>query len=180
MCQIKDYYKHSNATSKFQGKMSIERLRTKGGWPKLKAKAAATRHLAQFACSLAHEHLDERRQGICTLLCRFYEILGSEQQFLSPSAKEELPILGQHLCQLYCVLANEALDRREKLWKFSPKVHLFQHLTEWQAVTWGNPKYYWVYCDEDLVGQMIEVAQTCHPTTVAATAMFKWVLLAFD
>jgi hypothetical protein len=43
----------------------------------------------------------------------------------------------------------------------------------------GNPKFYWVYADEDLVGQMIEVSRSCHPTTVAATAMYKWLLLAF-
>ena len=61
-----------------------------------------------------------------------------------------------------------------------PKAHLFQHLCEWQAVELGNPKFYWVYADEDLVGHMIEVGRSCHPTTVATTALFEWLLLAFD
>ena len=33
-------------SSKLQGKLTVDRIRTEGGWPKLKAKAANTRHLA--------------------------------------------------------------------------------------------------------------------------------------
>ena len=58
---------------------------------------------------------------------------------------------------------------------------MFQHLCEDQVVEWGiNPKYFWTYADEDFVGHMIEVAETCHPRTMAITAMYKWVLLAMD
>ena len=34
----------------------MERAKTSKGWPKLKAKAAAKRHLASFALELAIEH----------------------------------------------------------------------------------------------------------------------------
>ena len=44
----------------------------------------------------------------------------------------------------------------------------------------GNPRCYWTYADEDMVGHMIEVAQSCHPVTLAATAMFKWLVLQFS
>ena len=180
MDDMKAYYKRDKVVSKLQGKMQIERLRTSKGWPKLKAKAAATRHLAQFALELAERHLDQPRIFVCRLLCRFYQILESEGQFLTASAKEELPGLGRRLGELYCRLAQDALARKVRMWKVSPKLHLFIHLCEWQAIELGNPTFYWVYSDEDLVGQMIEVAQTCHPTTVNATALYKWALLAFE
>ena len=63
----------------------MERLRTSKVWPKLKAKAAATRHLALFAFELISElgdpthpywgDHDRLAQGVCQLLCRFYELV---------------------------------------------------------------------------------------------------------
>ena len=66
-----------------------------------------------------------------------------------------------------------------KLWKMNPKLHLFDHLCCWQAVEVGNPRFYWTYSDEDLVGLLIEVAESCHPTTLAASALFKWLQVYF-
>ena len=63
---------------------------------------------------------------------------------------------------------------RQKLWKFTPKIHLFLHLCEIQCVQYGNPRFWWTYCDEDLVGQLIEVSITIaryiriHPTVLSA------------
>ena len=56
----------------------------------------------------------------------------------------------------------------------SPKVHLWEHVCEVQAVLYGNPRYYWCYADEDLVGHLIEIAETCHPMTLAISVLFKW------
>ena len=161
--------------------MQIERLRASNGWPKLKAKAAATRHLARFALRIAERYgLGDRQRAVCKLLCRFYQILDTESQFLDEATKAELPTLGRKLTHVYTSLAAAALAEGAKRWKMSPKIHVFDHLCCWQAIELGNPKFYWVYADEDLVGQMIEVSQSCHPLTVAATALFKWVLLAFS
>ena len=113
-------------------------------------------------------------------LVRFYEILASEGQFMTAAAKTELPALGTNLCVLYSQLAAEAAAKRQKFWNMTPKVHLFQHLCEWQAPEVGNPRFYWVYADEDLVGHMIEVAESSHARTMASTAMFKWLTFAFD
>ena len=49
---------------------------------------------------------------------------------------------------------------RKRFWKFTPKAHLLDHLGEYQAPEWGNPAYSWCYPDEDLVGLMIEIAET--------------------
>ena len=60
------------------------------------------------------------------------------------------------------------------------QIHMFEHLLEWQAVMYGNPRYWWTYPDEDLVGHLIEIGETCHPRTLAVTVLFKWAHLFFS
>ena len=55
--------------------------------------------------------------------------------------------------------------------------HIVDHLGECQSAEWGNPA---CYPDEDLAGVMIEIAETAHPTTMAITALVKWLILSFD
>ena len=182
---MQSWYKRTKPNSKIKGKLTVERVRTSGGWPKLKAKAAATRLLASYALSLVVQFGSDDKEsklilGVCQLLVRFYEILDVESQFLSPGVKQELPKLGQRLVGLYTSLATAAKAAGLKMWKLQPKLHLFQHLCEWQAITHGNPRYYWTYADEDLAGKMAEVSQSCHPRTLAASGLFKWLHTAFE
>lgn len=81
---------------------------------------------------------------------------------------------------LYSVLAQSALQAHQKLWKVTPKLHIFVHLCEWQAPALGNPRYFWTYADEDLVGLLVDIAETCHPNTLPMNGLFKWLHLAFD
>ena len=117
---------------------------------------------------------DRTMVEIARLMVRFYNIVSSQSQFLTQDAKEELPAIGQDLADYYSKLASEAFDAGKKLWKESPKLHLWEHLTEFQCLNFGNPRYYWCYADEDLVGAMIEIAETCHPNTLPVTVLFKW------
>ena len=175
------WYKANRVTSKVQGKLTKEGIRASGQWPKLKAKAAATRHLAPFALQLAQAHLGARQRAICQLLCEFYSLLDTQGMFLDDAAKDRFPKLGFRLCGLFAQQAAEAYAAGRKQWKMSPKVHLLLHLLEWQAPSTGiNPRFFWVYADEDMVGLMVEVAQSCHPTTMPATAMTKWLQFAFE
>ena len=114
------------------------------------------------------------------LLVEFYEIIGLESQFLTDEARARVPQLGRELLMLYAQLAAEARANNRKLWKFSPKHHAFGHLCEDQAPHYGNPRWYWCYMDEDLVGKLIEVAHSCHPSTMATTSLFKYGLFVFD
>ena len=99
--------------------------------------------------------------------------------FLTEASKRDLPEVGRNLCMLYSQLSAEAAESGLTFWKFSPQHHLFLHLCEWQSIESGNPKFYWVYADEDMVGHMIEVAHSCHPSTMPVVALFKWMQFAF-
>ena len=169
--------------SKVQGKLTVERVRTGKGWPKLKAKAAATRQLAPYALLLMQTFggpEDRPILALCQLLNRFYELISHQSMFLSDDAKAEVSRLGPRLAMIYASLAEQAATGRVKMWKVNPKLHLFDHLCSWQAVEVGNPRFYWTYSDEDLVGLLIEVAESCHPVTMAASALFKWMHVYFE
>eukprot|EP00959_Pyramimonas_sp_CCMP1952_P099447 2078957-Pyramimonas_sp.AAC.1 len=86
------------------------------------------------ACIDARVWYDCGRQGArsCSVVVPFYDILYSESQFHSDSVKAELPQLGQMLAQLYSDLAREAWAANIRMWKMSPKLHLWEHLTEEQ------------------------------------------------
>ena len=180
--ELRRWYSANKVTSKLRGPLTMERVRSKTNpWPKLKSKAAAGRHLAPFAHHLAVTYLPDRRiHALCQLLCEFYQLLDSQGMFLDGATRARFPLLGQRMCGLFAQLSAEAMANGHRRWKMTPKVHLTLHLCEWQAPSVGNPKSFWVYSDEDFVGTMIEVAESCHSKTVAATAMFKWALFAFS
>ena len=182
---IQDWYKRTKCPYQLQGPVTLERLRaTSAAYPKLKGKAAAIRYLMPYALELAMaasdgSDTDRTMVEIARLMVRFYNIVSSQSQFLTPAAKEELPAIGQEVADYYSKLASEAFDAGKKLWKESPKLHLWEHLTQFQCINFGNPRYYWTYPDEDLVGAMIEIAETCHPNTLPVTVLFKWLHFFF-
>ena len=181
---LKSWYKGKKDIYKLQGKLEVSRMRTSSGFPKLKGKAAGTRHLSGYLVDLCtryntgSEH-DSRRLAIASLLHRFYTILKEEGFFLSAAAKAEVAEIGPSLVMLYNALCVEAAAAGRKAWKFAPKFHMWVHLCEDQAQI-INPRNFWCYADEDLVGQAIEVSQSVHTATVADTGLYKWLLLHFD
>ena len=185
--ELNSWYKERKEKSQLQGRLTIARIRTSKNWPKLKAKGAASRHIAEFALLLARRHLlDASERGrkafaVAQCLVNFYRIIEDEGQYLSAGAKASIPKLGRQLCVLYAQLAREAFEDGERFWKMNPKLHLFLHLCEWLVPELGlNPRQYWTYGDEDVVGQLVEVARSCHVRTLASTALFKWFLLFFN
>lgn len=182
---MQEWYKAQKNISRLQGRLTIERLRTTGGWPKLKAKAAATRHLTRYALVLAQRHdsgsvHDRQRLAVAQLLVSFYDVLDQNGMFLSPTAKEALPKIGSRLCIIYEKLSRESLEAGRMMWKLVPKFHLFLHLCEWQSQSFGNPRFWWCYADEDLVGHVVEVASSVHPRSMPAMSLYKWVTFFFN
>ena len=117
--------------------------------------------------------------GLVTYLCRFHEIIFRESVYLSDAAKEELPQLGQTFAHMYTTLAGIYFDKGQRLFKITPKLHLMEHLLESQCLVWGNPRLYWCYSDEDLVGLLTGLASSVHPSTLAASLLFKWLHYQF-
>ena len=179
---IKQWYRQNAAASKYDGKLNLDRIRIKGGRPKMKIKAAACRHLSRFALALAQTHADPedvcemRAVGIITLLVEVYELVREGDMFLSDTVKTRIATIGIQLGSLYEAAAKHARDNRQKLWKLMPKLHLFQHLCAHQT-TFGNPRFWWTYADEDLVRHM---QASVHPSTLSSSVLFKWLHLYYE
>ena len=92
-------------------------------------------------------------------------------RFFSDAVKRKIVVIGNQMPQLYQRLYHEAYALGVKAWKMTPKLHLVQELLLYQCLEWGSPLYYWCYGDESLVGDMIEIAQSCHMSTLTATAL---------
>ena len=92
-----------------------------------------------------------------------------------------LPHLGQSVARAYELLSSMYFEKGIKMWKMMPKVHLFEHLTEYMVAYWSlNPKSFWTYQDEDLVGEVVQAAKQCHPSTMCEVLLYKWILQKFD
>ena len=146
-------------------------------------KAAAIRHLAGFGVFLAtrfntgSQH-DLMRLECAKLLDRFYYLLKTEDFFLSAPAVAEIKKIGPDLVTFYNFLSHEAVASDQKYWKVHPKFHMWLHLTETQAGLM-NPRMFWCYADEDLVGQAMEVMRSVHVSTAPDTGLYKWLVLHF-
>eukprot|EP00959_Pyramimonas_sp_CCMP1952_P452710 9467039-Pyramimonas_sp.AAC.1 len=173
------WYSTHKVDSRLRGKLTLEVLRQQGGWPKLRGKAAPVRKLAKYALHVVElfqdgsEH-DRLVYALIRCLCKFYDIIDANSQFLPEESKNEMSVLGRKFCQIYNALAVQAFNDHIRMWKLSPKMHVLIHLCETQSATRGNPRFVWTYADEDLVGCMIDVARTCHVRTVSFSVLFTW------
>ena len=182
--QMHLWFKRNQQASKIQGKLTFSRLRSSKEWPKLKAKAACTRHVTRFALELSKQHNsgsdhDRKRDAACELLVRFYDILDTEDRYLSDAAKLEISHIGKFFIAIYSNLSEEALRNDVRKWKMIPKFHAFVHLCEIQSLQIGNPRFFWCYEEEDMQKFTKEIAQSCHPRTVEFMVVYKWVIFSF-
>ena len=183
--EIKEWYSEHKCKYPVQGKLSWDRLRTSGDWPKLKAKGATTRVLSRFSLQLALRHdsgnqHDRRRTAVNQLLVRYYDLLDEEGRYLSTSAKRECSKMATIFMAVYTKLAREAVDLRIRMWKLTPKFHLWVHLLEIQIQTIGNARAFWTYRDEDLQRLMKNIAIGVHPNNLALVVLYKWLLSSFE
>jgi hypothetical protein len=100
--------------------------------------------------------------------------------FLTEDGRVEIAELGNMLASMYSQLADLAFRMEFKLWKMNPKLHCFIHLCVHQAPYCGNPRYFWCYGDEDLIGQLVDIAKGVHPATLAVSVLYKWMVCVFD
>ena len=92
---------------------------------------------------------------------------------MSEKFYQDLELAGRRICSDYAALSVLSAEG----WKLTPKFHLLCHLTKHTCRLWGNPKHYWCYCDEDMVGHMVEVAESCHASSVAIVSLYKYAVM---
>ncbi len=175
---LASWYKAHKVPSRF-GALQLEHFKQSGKAPKFRGKAAVTRHIVPFVVSLCTKYNkgtqhDQFRLACATALASFYGALEACPRRMSMECKCELAKFGREICSFYAALSAH---NAPKTWKLTPKFHLLLHLVEIHVPRWGNPRFFWCYADEDLIGQIVEVAGACHPSTMADIALYKHCLM---
>ena len=174
------------------------------GFPYLKAKAAETRHLAEFCLVLANVH---RSGGDRRPPFRFAEnhpMAGKEREHLhhivalfEGLASYHRSVLAEpfqpDVCKAAMYRFLNGFGALHDLWRagqpephvkrapfhYRPKIHMLQHLVEEQLFLWGSPLKSWCYRDEDHVGTVKRTAgRSKFPGTLEARLNEKLMLLA--
>ena len=186
--ELQTWYEMNPGAHRIQGKLTWGRVKASGEWPKLKAKAAVSRHAVKFALYSIEKHLgyvdgtihDKRVYAVCKLLSRFYDILDEEKRFLRDAAKSELVHISENFMDIYEKLATEAVAARLRRWKLVQKFHTYQHLCERQIPMFGNGKWFWTYSDEDLQRIVKEIGITLHSSTICHMILYKWAVVFYE
>ncbi len=138
------------------GKLTLAMLGTRKS-PRLKAKAAETRHLMPLLPQLLRQFgpvFGPRAHHLTTCvdsLLRFYDVCGKEPRHLSAAGLATL-----QSSVLLCLNSWRAY-RGKLVYKF----HIFWHIAE-RAEYLGNPRFSWTYPDEELDRQLGAVAKVIH------------------
>jgi hypothetical protein len=171
------------------------------GYPYLKAKAAATRHLAHFGLMLSRKHmhggegrgsfqlparhrLSGRVAEHCRLMVSAFEGLVLYTDSCSPFSEEGcrsgMYKFLQSLEALHVMWRVQAplAKRKSQPFNVRQKAHALQHLVEDKLVLWGSPARFWNYRDEDYIGAIkVMAGRTKHPHTLERRLAQKLILL---
>ena len=152
-----------------------------GKSPKLKVKAAESRHLLPvFRLILERyfkqdtDHARLRYDCIVALDDMYTEMRKPVGVFHGPTAS----LFARRHLILYRELVQEAIESRAHqqtgwlVWRWYPKHHLFSHL-EKEIYISGNPADNWCYADESAIGDAVHIAETAHASTLHRLVMQK-------
>ncbi len=174
------------------------------GYPYLKAKAAATRHLIEFGKILAYRHkfggggmrpfrfppghrMAGQVQLHLDLQVELFEGLSQYSQScsatpFSPDACKDgmYRFLIAHSKLHVLWRRHLPMQRRDaQPWHIRPKAHALQHLVEDKLVLWGSPSRSWCYRDEDWCGAIkVIAANTKDPRSLERRVVQKLILLS--
>ena len=166
------------------------------GYPYLKCKAAATRHMADFGLLLAlrHQHggishgrelplllfgqghhLFERRQQHLDLVVQLFQAMVdfhnscSAKPFIEDVCSTAILIFLETMRSLHDLWRETLSDERKKKqpWHLRQKAHALQHLALDKLQIFGSPSQYWCYKDEDFMGSVKTIAaKSKHASTI--------------
>ena len=174
------------------------------GYPYLKAKAAQTRHLADFGLALAHRHMQGSPDRPPLRFRAGHHLHGRHDEHLHFVTEAAEGMVGYHracaaeafdpvACKNSMYRFLQSMSALNAMWRdgledrhhsvqpfhIRPKFHILQHLVEDQLLLWGSPSRAWCYRDEDFVGSVKKVAsKSKNPATLEKVMTEKLMLLS--
>ena len=160
--------------------LTLNMMKSGAKAPKLKAKAAESRHMLAAVCKLLETYLPPKndyqntRYNCVKYLALFYEEVADWTPGVSPAKVKDYA--RRHL-ELYLELARHYIDDLNFLdtewvrYRWYPKHHLFSHLVDDDLAFCDNPRDCWCYGDESFLGEMIGVAEAVNAKVVHRSVM---------
>lgn len=147
------FYRESRADNRLDGLTmgmirKTDKKTQKASAPKLRASAGETRALIPWGLQIAQALLNREDSFENTVLQAAVH-LNTCYEMLARANYNALDLAhaGRQFLLLYVSLSG--FDENEMFWRFKPKHHLFQELTEYDKC---NPSQNWTYRDEDFGG----------------------------
>ena len=201
---LANYYSANRERGYSQFMPTIQQIVSKTlKYPCLKAKAAETRHLANFCVLLANAHrhggfgrptfrfrathfLSGREDAHSGHLCNVFQGLADYHAACAaePFVKDDCTRSMYRFLQSFKELHDMWRDGRSLMeqtvapFHMRPKAHMLHHLVEDQLKLWGSPIRSWCYRDEDFVGSVKKIAsKSKNPHTLESRLNEKLQLL---
>ena len=142
-----------------------------------RVKAAASRHLVPILASIFDDVCDHTSEEDCRVsallnaLKQVYDAMDCREQNLPP---RQLAIYHGKMAECmehYRWLCARALSEDRRMWNDVPKQHFCLHLAEQAAQQ--NPRFCWTYPDEDFMGYVKRIMESCLSGTRAHRAVTK-------
>ena len=152
--RLKVYYKTLPPSASRLNTLTCEMIKQPNKGPKLRAKAAETRHLIPFCAALAREFCGLDAHG--RTRAGLFEHLHTLATHVAAHVYDHAAAIVscRRVCALATALEAEMLrqDPRSKRWRVKPKLHLLQEMIEFTAPDRGSPSEFWTYYDESWCG----------------------------
>ena len=149
--------------------------------PRLKAKAAKTRALVPILLRMLAMHFPpegDRQLRVYKCLEYLSKAYHELEHWTAGSAGRLEGFVRRHIL-LYHSLAVGSVRANPRFlcWRWDPKHHMILHLASEQARRMGNPRNWWCYMDEGSIGIAVRIAESSHPSTLAASCLNKYLVL---
>ena len=106
-----------------------------------------------------------------------FGLLSSAGMFLTAGEQNQVKIVGNLVIHTYLRLVNDALEKRECLWRMRPKYHLLHHLIlETQRPSGYNFHWLSTWLDEDGCKRWMTVKRGTHKNVSTDRTLRRWIL----
>ena len=141
-----------------------------------RVKAVESRHLVPIVSSIfdslrSDNEEDQQISGVLKGLSKAYDAMDSTEQNLTAAQLEAFQSGLDACLGHYRWLHMNSLDRDDSQWHEVPKHHFTQHLKEQASLQ--NPRWCWTYPDEDFMGYVKHITESCLAGTRAHRAVRK-------
>jgi len=147
------------------------------------AKAAAVRGLQYWLAEVCTRHAiahpteeNLNMAGLFLGLATFDQTCREATRFPTAEQSEKMADSVESALTFYNALAERADREGAWLWKILPKHHMFTHMAYDQA-PWANPRWVHCYGDEDMVGRVKKLVNTCHGATCGRKALLRYLII---